>query len=408
MAKKIYIGVGDVARNVKKIYIGVDGIARRVKKAYIGIGGVARPILSNGLEYYGTISGLSATRHSLAATSIGDYALFGGGSGGSSKAVDAYNKSLTRSTLEALSAGRMSLAATSIGDYALFGGGHNYVETTDGGYTKAFSTVDAYNKSLTRSTPTALSVARTNLAATSIGDYALFGGGYTCTTDLNLFAIYSNTVDAYNKSLTRSTPTALRFKGESLAATSIGDYALFGGGHIYAHGEYGSYETSTVDAYNKSLTRSTLEDLSVARRNLDATSIGDYALFGGGYNLVETTDGRIDKPLSTVDAYDKSLTRSTPTALSVARTNLAATSIGDYALFGGGHNYVDNPDDWDMKPLSTVDAYDKSLTRSTPTALSDGRTNLAATSIGDYALFGGGNTTFLLYTNIVDAYLFSN
>ena len=355
MAKKIYIGVGDVARNVKKIYIGVDGIARRVKKAYIGIGGVARPILSNGLEYYGTISGLSATRHSLAATSIGDYALFGGGSGGSSKAVDAYNKSLTRSTLEALSAGRMSLAATSIGDYALFGGGHNYVETTDGGYTKAFSTVDAYNKSLTR-----------------------------------------------------STPTALRFKGESLAATSIGDYALFGGGHIYAHGEYGSYETSTVDAYNKSLTRSTLEDLSVARRNLDATSIGDYALFGGGYNLVETTDGRIDKPLSTVDAYDKSLTRSTPTALSVARTNLAATSIGDYALFGGGHNYVDNPDDWDMKPLSTVDAYDKSLTRSTPTALSDGRTNLAATSIGDYALFGGGNTTFLLYTNIVDAYLFSN
>ena len=36
MAKKTYIGVNNVAREVKKMYIGVNGIAKKVTKAYIG------------------------------------------------------------------------------------------------------------------------------------------------------------------------------------------------------------------------------------------------------------------------------------------------------------------------------------------------------------------------------------
>jgi len=73
----------------------------------------------------------------------------------------------------------------------------------------------------------------------------------------------------------------------------------------------------------------TITPLSVARENLAATTIGNYALFGGGYST------------SVVDAYDTSLTRTTPTPLSVARYNLAATTVGNYALFGGGSNVVD-------------------------------------------------------------------
>jgi len=87
---------------------------------------------------------------------------------------------------------------------------------------------------LTRSTPTALSVARRSLTATSVGDYALFGGGYAAAVDA--------TVDAYNLSLTRSTPTALSVARAYVTATSVGDYALFGGGHT------GSV-SDVVDAY---------------------------------------------------------------------------------------------------------------------------------------------------------------
>ena len=110
--------------------------------------------------------------------------------------------------------------------------------------------------------------------------------------------------------------------------------------------------------------------LSNARRDLAATAIGNYALFGGGYT--GNSSG------NTVDAYDASLTRTIPTVLSNARRGLAATTIGNYALFSGG-SY-----------LNTVDAYDTSLIRTTPTALSIGRDGLAATAIGNYALFGGG------------------
>jgi len=282
------------------------------------------------------------------------YALFGGGQAIGSNVVDAYDTSLTRTIPTALSSTRFNLAGASVGDYALFGGGY------DGGYR---STVDAYDASLTRTTPTVLSLARASLAAASVGDYALFGGGYTGS--------HRATVDAYDTSLTRTIPTALSVARRFLAAASVGDYALFGGGRNY---------TNVVDAYDTSLTRTTPTVLAATSGYLAAASVGDYALFGGGYGGAYR---------NTVSAYDTSLTRTTPTALSSARAYLVGASVEGYALFGGGSG-----------PSSVVDAYDTSLTRTIPTALSAGRDFLAAASVGDYALFGGG----LTYSNVVDAY----
>ena len=80
MGKGIYLGVGGKARKVKKMYVGVGSRARKVKKAYIGVGGVARPCFGGGeLVYYGTVTALNERRNKLAATSVGDYDLFGGG-----------------------------------------------------------------------------------------------------------------------------------------------------------------------------------------------------------------------------------------------------------------------------------------------------------------------------------------
>jgi hypothetical protein len=97
---------------------------------------------------------------------------------------------------------------------------------------------------------------------------------------------------------------------------------------------------------------------------------------------------------STVDAYDASLVRTTPTALSTARGQLAATTVNGYALFGGGYGTGQS---------AVVDAYDASLVRTTPTAISVARSGLAAASIGDYALFGGGSNSSG-YDSTVDAY----
>ena len=87
-------------------------------------------------------------------------------------------------------------------------------------------------------TATSLSQARNGLASTTVGDYALFGGG-----NYNRNSV--KTVDAYNTSLTRSTPTSLNFKRFNLASTTVGNYALFGGG-------IQSSQISTVDVYQVS------------------------------------------------------------------------------------------------------------------------------------------------------------
>ena len=345
-------------------------VARKVKKGYVGVGGVARPFFSAeaGLEYYGTVTPLSEARFYLAATTVGNYALFGGGEAdaGYSNTVDAYDYNLTRSVPTTLITGRYQLAATTVRNYALFGGGSPTSSFRD--------TVVAYNSNLTRRQPEPLLIPREALAATTVGNYALFGGGF--------YANETDHVDAYSSALSLSTPTALSEARQQLAATTVGNYALFGGG--YASG----YSISTVDAYDNNLTKSTPTTLSIARNNLAATSVGNYALFGGGIGGVYYSNA--------VDAYDNTLTRSTPIVLSVARAYLAATTVGNYALFGGGNT--------DFEPYSAyVDVYDKNLTRSTNTNLT-ARKNFAATTVGKYALFGGGVTIKSSYVDTVDVY----
>ena len=331
---------GNIARKIKKIFVGVSNTARKVKKGYVGVSGVAKLFFGGEgiLSYYGRATSLTNQKSSHAATTVGDYALFGGGSNPAIlNTVNAYNTSLTRSTPTALSAKISSLAATTVGNYALFGGGVSSTSSST-----STNIVNAYDASLTRSTPTALSTARQNLSATTVGNYALFGGGYL----KNATSPYISTVDAYDASLTRSTPTALSVARQYLSATTVGNYALFGGGYTNSQSN-GSYYQAIIDTYNTSLTRSTSAALSLGRYNIAATTVGNYALFGGG------TNGEIS---DIVDIYNTSLVHSISTVLSVARASAEATTIGNYALFGGGHYY--QSDGYSYTYSATVDVYE--------------------------------------------------
>lgn len=314
----------------------------------------------------GTLTPLSVARYKLAATTVGDYALFSGGVGGgaTSAVVDAYDVSLARSTPTPLSVARSEITATTINDYALFGGGWDS--------SAASAVVDAYSSNLTRSTPIVLSAARYRLVATTVGNYALFGGGIVISQMFNV-------VDAYDSTLTRTTPAALSAARYALAAATIGNYALFAGGGASTDITYSSL--ATVDTYDEVLTRSTANALSSDRNGLAATTVGDYALFGGGYRKSYNITGA-------VNAYDKTLTRSNPTNLKTARMYLSATSAGGFAFFGGGGK--DSRSNSSFSSLCTVDVYDTVLTRSDSNDLSIGRQEFAATSVGGYALFGGG------------------
>lgn len=316
------------------------------------------------IEYYGAGSPLSIERYDLAAVSIGDYALFGGGRtvyytsaanhSRASKKVDAYDEYLSKQTLD-LNVARYGLAAAAAGDYAVFAGGAYYqYDSSEAKNVEVFTgSADVITKTLTKSSASALSSARSSLAAASIGDYALFAGGRGTSY------YFKSTVDAYSGSLVRSSPTVLAIQSERLAAASNSEYAVFAGGAAAS-------KNNQVTAYDGDLVRTVPTSLSVARFYLAAARAGNYVLVAGG------SGGG-----TAVDAYDLFLTRTTAEALNSSKEEFAGTTLGEHALFGGY-----------SKPLDVYDAY---LVHTAPAqGLTNQKKALSAASVGNYALFAGG------------------
>ena len=127
------------------------------------------------------------------------------------------------------------------------------------------------------------------------------------------------------------------------------------------------------------------ESLSDERRTV-AASVGNYALFAGGYGYWRYSAVIYDA----VDAYSASLTKSMPTALSTVRESHAGASVEGYALFAGGANGTRSTD-----IVDSVDAYSASLTRTAAATLSGKRKWIGAASLEGRAFFAGGASTNL-------------
>lgn len=359
MAKAVYVGVGSKARKMKKAYIGIGGTARKVKKMYIGdSSGKARLCYSAELEKVGMAAALSAARDNMRAATVGKYALFAGGfisrsafGNNVSSSVDAYNTSLTKSTPTELSCKRCGHAAASVGGYALFAGGASSCNIL-GYYDDIVSSVDAYDASLTRSAAHIIG-ATAAIGGAAVGNYALFAGG-TVDWPINEDNVTSYVL-AYDPSLTFTTAPRLSVARANVKGASVGNYALFAGGKADSF-------CTTVDAYNASLTRTTATTLSNAENNSAAATVGNHAIFVGN--------------TASADIYDASLTKTSAAILSTARTGLAATTVGDYAIFSGS---------------GVADFCDASLTRSSIGTSMTGY-DMGAATIGDYALFAGGQS----------------
>lgn len=311
---------------------------------------------ANGVIDVGTITPISVARYCLEGANVGNYALAIGGlidNNTPSSVVDVYNISLEHSTPpQPLSVARAMIVSSNVGNYTLAMGGSSSQYSSDYFY----STIDAYNSSLTRSSPTqSLSVARTNLAAASVGNYALAMGGETKSLPLGC-----NTVDAYNTSLVRSTPTnALSSERYSLSGLSFGNYALAIGG---------AFGNNTVDVYNTSLTRSQADSLSEGRSIPATTNVGNYALIAGGVG--NSTAGS-----SVIDVYNASLTRLTPMNLGHLAPSPEAITVGGYAFII--YEYY-------------VEIYDTSLTKISESSIEYSKRNFASAKVGNYALAMGG------------------
>lgn len=403
MAKKAYIGVNGVARKIKRGYIGIDGVARKIKRAYIGVGGVARPCWSGGeLTYYGTITPLSSGVENLASASIPGLALFacgqlatGTGTNRYSKAIDVYDKALTRNSLNLSNmvvagtqtttslTSREFLSGGSVNETAIFAGGSR-------GETY-LNDVFSVNTSLTLSrVPSGqyLQNDSASHAVTPVGNHVLFANGK------GLDRNYYKTVEAYDASLTKKMCETTTNSEGFRAATTVDNRGVIAGGQF---GQVSYKYDKTIDVYDSSLTKITMGiELSVGRSNLSAKTINGNALFVGGLYYSDR--------YNVVDSYNESLTHSTAVeGLSVARCNIAAEVVEDLAVFIGG-------EDGSGRGLTAVDAYDKNLVKTVVPQLTEGRCGHAVAKTGDYLLVGGGRkggATYTGYASDVDAFVYS-
>ncbi|MHC4479012.1 MAG: PASTA domain-containing protein [Planctomycetota bacterium] len=286
-------------------------------------------------------------------------------------------------TTDTLSQGRMHLAATTVGNKAIFAGGCNSIYALGG---TIYDTADIYNGDTDSWSTAPLSQARYYLAAAAAGNKAIFAGGFAaegCYIPSNVVDIYDATTGLW------STATLSQARG-MLSAAAVGSKAVFGGGFA---GDNLSVPSNVVDIYDVDTDSWSTATLSQARGMLSATTVGNKAIFAGGHTL-----GDFVVPSDVVDIYDADADSWSTATLSQARCTLAATAVAGKAIFAGG-----SKTDVDYG-YNTVDIYDAETDSWSTATLSLQRGNLAATTIGNKALFAGGVVDFVPATNVVDIY----
>lgn len=238
---------------------------------------------------------------------------------------------------------------------------------------------DAPSLSTKRNMLVGISTKNLSSLGSGIKDYAIFAGGNTSDNQFTQFYA-SDRVDAYDSNLTHTMLTNLSKARFNLAATTVGTWTLFGGGSRLD--DYGyAVATDILDSYNQQMVRSIAAQMSVPRSSFGAAYVKEHALFGGG------------KDQSSVDAYSKNLTKTSApilanTAYSYSGTIAQSTPNDEYAIFAN---------------QEVITAYDKNLSRSTPAIMGVKRTGFHSAIAGNYVLFAGG-AIGLYNSDIVDAY----
>lgn len=220
-------------------------------------------------------------------------------------------------------------------------------------------------------------------ASTSLNGNAYFAGGSPGIIGS------SPSSDARTPYVRRISPSLSMSSGNmresvsSAAAATVSDNVLIAGGeHIEGNWQtYSNVSIANVDAFNSSMTRTALQDLSNPRCAFAGASTENHAIFAGGNG--GKVDGIDVSGSNFVDAYDSFLTKvSSISALSYSPGLLVARRVGGSAIFAGGANgetYYWN-----------VESYNDSLTKQALDNMTQGRYFFAGVATDTHVLFAGG------------------
>jgi len=191
-----------------------------------------------------------------------------------------------------------------------------------------------------------ISTHRSNIAATSLDNYGIvfFAGGDTKYT-------YFDTIDIYNVETTAWSAEKLSSPRTKLAATSIEKEGIV----FFAGGKNFNGCHSTIDIYNYVTKKWSMYQLSEPRFALSAVALQklEIVFFAGGFNsfcnqtfIIKDYTNNIHTycggPSNTVDIYFNKLNKWVIGNLTVARYDMAATTLENRGLvfFAGGCSSV--------------------------------------------------------------------
>jgi len=312
----------------------------------------------------------------MAATSVGNYAIFAGGFGrlGDSAAIDTYNSKTRTWSTAWLSEARENIAVATVGHFALFAGGFN-------GNLGASDIVDIFNADTGEWSNSKLFHPSILDATAVIGDKVLFDGAGEGTTD-NIDVVDAATVQWSTAKLSRPR--------SGMKVTVIGSKAIFAGGYIITGRQSGFpflQSVDDVDIYDASTDQWSTAHLARARAVSAVATVGNLAMFAGGVVSTNTIIGQ-GAVSADVDIYDASTGHWSTATLSEARSNLVAESSKGVAIFAAG--------DRGFGPgfSNVVDIYDAVNNQWSATALPEGLDSPGATALGrDILIAGGGGLT---------------
>lgn len=275
-----------------------------------------------------------------------------------------------------------------------------------------------------------LSEGRCQGCATWYNGQLVLAGGH------NNSGAYSGTVDVFQvlpgtQGLNRTTTMMLPVGRELLGCATLGDKSFFAGGK-QPHSLPGQKgETDRVDIYDHTTGTWSLQHLSVARKKVEAVSVGREVLFAGGElassgarTAAAGSGGGEGSPLdysSSVDIYDIDTAQWRTANLSVARQYFALVSVNGLMIAAGGfaNDAADAEATRALHPgmvpprgpyaghrCDTVDIYNATSKQwNSAYKLSVPRSNLMGAVVADrYALFAGGTTETIGRSDVVDVF----
>lgn len=158
------------------------------------------------------------------------------------------------------------------------------------------------------------------------------------------------------------------YYGKATDLTAVRQY--FGGASfmdnryaIFLGGHYSSSFYSNCEAYDSNLTRYVVSNSYLTGCGTAGSFTGEYVVFAGAaYDNYNTT--------STAVSINKNLVCSNISSLNGSLYDCGAISIGDYAVFFGGQYWSGSSSSSNSYERAYVNAYNKNLTRSNPDSLS--------------------------------------